>query len=620
MPDRPKEDALHSSHPTPTAKARYGATYGIVSLLLLLSLILAACGVPAPAAPAPATEAEEPAAEATAAPAEEAAEEPAAEAGADNVTIYGVTLPDDALPYSEQILREACSINANQTTFDFAVSVYTRYCGSDVFQDQLVNLDKDFNVIPNSAESWEVSEDGLTWTFHLKEGLQWSDGTPVTAYDYEATFRYEADPEHAWDFAWFYAGVLENWDEIIAGEKPVEELGVHAVDDLTLAITTKVPWPPLPAMMQFSFLMQKNALETVGPYYNNDPATSVSAGPFILESIEPGDEIVLAANPNYKGFRQPLVSKIIYTYMDPSTYFAAFQNDEIYHIGYETLTPADFEVILNDPVLSENYLRHYGDFRTDYLLFDTYNPPFNDLNVRKAFAHAVDRDAIVENVYGEIKAMPAYSMLMPGFPASDTEGTLHEYQQYDCPAAQQYLSDAGFPGGEGFPPQELWLRGEATAMQAVYSAAAASIAECLGIEITVSNKDGKVYMDALNADPTTLTFGAVSYGMDFLDPSNMLGIWVSTGRHSWKSEEFDRLVAEASSMVGDPEAREQMFRDAEKILVDDVGGVFIAHRWQGDLVKPYLQGEGFREPDSQGISAFHWGNDWVVGTEYLAKH
>jgi peptide/nickel transport system substrate-binding protein/oligopeptide transport system substrate-binding protein len=628
MADRPKEDALQSSHPTPTANARNGVRYGIVSVLMLLLLFAAACS--APAAPAPEAPAQAPAEEAEAeapaeeAPAEEAeaeaTEAPAEEAAADNVTIYGTTLPDDALPYSEQILREACNITANQTTFDFTVSVYQRFCGSDLFQDQLVNLDKDFNVIPNSAESWEVGEDGLTWTFHIKEGLQWSDGTPLTAYDWEATFRYAADPEHAWDFAWFYAGVLENWNEAIAGEVPLEELGVHAVDDLTLEITTEVPWPPLPAMMQFSFVMQKNALETHGPYYNNDPATSVSAGPFILEKVEPGDEIILAANPNYKGMRQPRLSKIVYTYMDPSTFFAAFQNDEIYHVAYESLTPADFELVLNDPVLSENYLRHYGDFRTDYLLFDTYNPPFDDLNVRKAFAHAVDRDAIVTNVYGEVKAMPAYAMLMPGFPASDTEGVLQEYQVYDCEMAQQYLTDAGFPGGEGFPPQELWLRGEQPALQAVYSAAAASIADCLGIEIQVSNKDGKVYMDALNADPTTLTFGAVSYGMDFLDPSNLLGIWLSSGRHSWKNEEFDRLVTEASSMVGDPEAREQMFRDAEKILVDDVGGVFIAHRWQGDLVKPYLQGEGFREPDSQGIAAFHWGNDWVIGTEYIAKH
>jgi peptide/nickel transport system substrate-binding protein/oligopeptide transport system substrate-binding protein len=608
------------SHNQPSA---YTKTL-FVSLLVLLTLIFAACSGPAaPAAPAEAPAAEEPAAEATEAPAEEAeaeaTEAPAEEAAADNVTIYGEELPADARPYSEQIHREACSNTANQITFDFTVSVYQRFCGSDLFQDQLVNLDKDFNVIPNSAESWEVSEDGLTWTFHIKEGLQWSDGTPLTAHDYVATFQYAADPEHAWDFAWFYAGVLKNWNQIIAGELPTSELGVVAVDDLTLAITTEVPWPPLPGMMQFSFVMQKNALETHGPFYNNDPATSVSAGPFMLESIEPGNEIVLVANPNYKGMRQPRLNKIVYTYMSMATAFAAFQNNEIYKLGYEWLSPADFEVILNDSVLSANYLRHYGDFRTDYLLFDTFNPPFDNLDVRKAFAYAVDRESIVTNVYGEIKAMPAHAMLMPGFPASDTSGELAEYQNYNCELAQQHLADAGFPGGEGFPTQELWLRGEGPAMQAVFQAVAASISECLSIDIQVSNQDGKVYMDALNADPTTLTFGAVSYGMDFLDPSNLLGIWLSSGRHSWKNDEFDRMVTEASSMVGDPEAREQMFRDAEKILVDDVGGVFIAHRWQGDLVKPFLQGEGFREPDAQGIAAFHWGNDWVWGDMYLAQ-
>lgn len=599
----------------------------MIAVLLVLAMVLAACPAPA-AAPAP----EQPAAAATepaakeAAPAEEAAaaETPAAQeeaaAPADPMTtIYGEKLPDDARPYDEQVYRVACDITGNHTTFDFVVAVYQRFCGSDLFQDQLVNLDKDFNVIPNSAESWEVSEDGLTWTFHIKPGLQWSDGTPLTAYDWEATFRYAADPEHAWDFAWFYAGVLKNWNEAIAGEVPLEELGVKAVDDLTLEITTEVPWPPLPAMMQFSFVMSKKAMEEHGPYYNSDPATSVSAGPFMLESLEPGKQVVLVANPNYKGMRQPRISKIVGIYMNMSTAFAAFQNGEIEQIGYEWLTPADFEIILNDPVLSANYLRHYGDFRTDYLLFDTYNPPFNDVNVRKAFAKAIDRDAIVKNVYGEIKAMPAHAMLMPGYPSSDTEGALTEYQAYDCDAAKQHLADAGFPDGAGFPAQEMWLRNEGTAMQAVFQAVAASIADCLNIEIQVSNKDYKVYMDALNAKPTQITLGAISYGMDFLDPSNLLGIWLSTGRHSWKNDEFDRLVTEASSMVGDPEARDQMFRDAERILVDDVGGAFVAHRWQGDLFQPYVQGEGLRTPDSQGIAAWHWGNDWVWGDIYLAK-
>ena len=584
-----------------------------LTLFVLFAFVLAACTPAAPQAATEggATEAEEPAAEA----AEEAAAEEASED--DFVTIYGERLPEDAAPYDMQVATVACSITANQITFDFQVAVYQRFCLGDLFQDQLVNLDKDFQVIPASAESWEVSPDGLTWTFHIKEGLEWSDGTPLTANDWEATFQLIASPEHAWDFAWFYAGVLKNWDEIIAGELDPSDLGVRAVDDLTLEIETVNPWPALPAMMQFSFVMQKNALEEHGPLYNSDPATSVSAGPYVLEVLEPGKRIELAANPTYKGFRQPRLQRLIARYQDLSTEFLSFQNGEIDWMGYESLTPADFEVIQADPVLSENYLRHYGDFRTDYLLFDTFNPPFNDLNVRKAFAFALDRDAIVNNVYGEIKAMPAHSMLMPGYPASDTAGDLVEFQTFDCDKANQYLSDAGFPGGEGFPDLTMWLRNEGAAMQAVYQASAASIAQCLNLNIEVANQDFKVYMDALNAKPTQLQLGAVSYGMDFLDPSNLLGIWVSTGRHSWRNDEFDSIISEASSMTSDPILREQMFKDAEKILVDDVGGVFIAHRWQGNLFQPYIKGDVIRVPDSQGIAAWHWGNDWFWGDVYI---
>jgi ABC-type transport system substrate-binding protein len=583
----------------------YLRPHALLGLLVALA-ILAGCAVPA-AGPAPAAT---PAAE-EAAPAEEAA------ASGAMVTNTGKELPADARPYDEQIYRVACDINANHTTFDFNVAVYQRFCGGDQFTLSLIDLDKDFNVIPAAAESWEASEDGLSWTFKIRPGMVWSDGTPVTANDWVATFRYAADPEHAWDFAWFYSGVIQNWDEIIAGELPVEELGVEAVDDLTLRITTYNPFPPLPGMMKFSWALQAKALAEHGPYYNNDPATSVSMGRFKLVSLEPGKKVVLEANPDYKGPNPPYLKGLEGTYMDPSTGFAAFQNGEIDELPYEWLTPADFDLVLADETLSANYLRHFGDFRTDYLLFDTYNPPFDDLNVRKAFAKSVDRENIITNVYGEIKAMPAYSFLMPGFPSSDTEGALREYQAYDCEAAKQHLADAGYPEGEGFPPLELWLRSEGPALQAVFQAVAASISQCLGVEIEVANQDYKVYMDALNAKPTQLQFGAVSYGMDYLDPANMLGIWVSTGRHSWRNDEFDQLIKDATPLVSDPAARDQMFRDAERILLDDVGGVMINHRWQGTLYQPYVWGEGFRTPDSNGITAWHWGNDWVWGDLYL---
>jgi ABC-type transport system substrate-binding protein len=135
----------------------------------------------------------------------------------------------------------------------------------------------------------------------------------------------------------------------------------------------------------------------------------------------------------------------------------------------------------------------------------------------------------------------------------------------------------------------------------------------------VSNKDFKVYMDSLNARPTKLQFGGVSYGMDFVDPANMLGIWVSTGRHSWKNDQFDKLANEASSMTGDPQKRVAMFQDAEKILVDDVGGIFLFHRWMGNLFQPYVLGDAIRAADRAGTKGLHAGNQWAIGDLYISK-
>jgi peptide/nickel transport system substrate-binding protein/oligopeptide transport system substrate-binding protein len=120
---------------------------------------------------------------------------PTLNAQGDNVDVYGRTLPQDAAPYEMQIWQEMCSSTATQTNFMAAVTVYQRICEpgtSDLFGDQLVNLDENLNLIPAAAESWEPSEDGLTWTFHLRPGQVWSDGTPLTANDWVATWRWRS--------------------------------------------------------------------------------------------------------------------------------------------------------------------------------------------------------------------------------------------------------------------------------------------------------------------------------------------------------------------------------------------------------------------------------------------
>ncbi|MCA0455490.1 MAG: peptide ABC transporter substrate-binding protein [Chloroflexi bacterium] len=540
-----------------------------------------------------------------------------------NQDVYGRDLPADAAPYDKQIFAGLCNSVVKEISLTSVASVYSRICQGtpvvDQYGDPLVVLDENLQLIPAAAESWEAAADGLSWSFHLRPDQVWSDGTPLTANDYVASYRYMVDPANAYDFVWMWQGTILNWSEAVAGEVPPEEIGVVATDDNTVTIFTNGPRPYLPGTVYFWAPIQAAALAEHGIGYINDPATHVSSGPFILREFTPGESIRIEANPTYNGFRKPYLKEIRGTYGDQlNGSFLAFQNGDIDQVNYGVLQVADFEVIKNDPVLSANYRPNFGDFRTDYLLFDTYTAPFNDVKVRMAFAKALDRESIVKNVVGEQFGIPAYSFLAPGFPASDSEGALKDIQAYDCDAAKALLAEAGYPNGEGFPAQELKLRGENEAHVAWGVAAAGSISQCLGVEITVNNMESATYMEGLLARPSTIQFGMISYGMDYLDPSNMLGVWLSQGRHSWLNAEFDQLVNDAGVKVDDAEARIQMYKDAEKLLVEDVGGVFFVHRIQGDLFQPFIAGDCFR-PDAQGVGAFHWGNDWCWGTLYVTN-
>jgi ABC-type oligopeptide transport system substrate-binding subunit len=604
--------------------------------LLVIAGMLAGCvqatPQPQPAAPAAAAATATPmtapptytpipaAAEATAAPATAAAQAtdtPAAAApSGGNVNAFGVTLPADAAPANQQYIR---TLATEGVTVDFAVSVYKRttpaYC--EELSTPLVRINKNFEILPAGALSWEVSKDGLTWTYHLDPNLMWSDGNHVTANDYVTTFQYQADPKHAWDFAWFWSDLV-NWDEAVAGKVPTSEIGVKAVDDYTLQFITKAPAPYLPSKALYARPLSKAAFEKYGEYYNNKPETSVSSSPWILQEWTKGKQMVFAPNLKYTGKIKPYLEKQILIFGDYSKDFLSYQANEVDHAS--SFTPADIQLITNDPVLSKEYHPGFGDFRTYYLGFNNFEKPFDDIKVRQAFAKAIDRDALIKNVI-KVQGIAAYSFLMPGFPDSSADVLKNEdVNKYDPAAAKKLLADAGYPDGKGFPPQELWLRQENDLNKAVGDAIASMLQENLGIQVQVSNKEQKLYMDTLNAHK--LPFYMVSYGFDYLDASNMLGIWVSGGRHAWKNAQFDKLVTDATSLSGDPALRSKMFKDAEKILVDDVGGIFIYHQTPGWIYRPYLKGSEF-EPDKTGITTWHWPGlediNMMALTTYVSK-
>src|SRR4051812_36448969 len=511
------------------------------------------------------------------------------------------SLPGDAAPPDQQVLVMPNDVQ-NDKTPDFYESVYERLSEAiyDILSEPLVRLNRDFEIIPAGALEWSANEDGTVWTFKLDPNLMWNDGNPVTANDRVATFRYAADPAHAWDFTWYFQGILKGWDEAIAGKIPLEELGVRqGADDHELIMETQVPAPYLPAMLLYSTTLSAAALEEHGPLYNSKVETSVTSGPMKLVEWLIDQRVVYEKNPDYTGKLVVPVNRAVVKLADPATYFVMYQNDEIDYMQY----PAPADLVVAQAEFPEQIFSSVGDFRTHYLFFDVTKEPYDKLEVRQAFSHAIDRDAIKQQILGPA-GIPAYSWLAPGFPAANGEA-LSTIQNFDAAKAKEMLAAAGYSDPATFPALVLQVRNNSPLISSVGQSVGTMLRDNLGISVEVQLVDQDTFMGDLTAKPTKILIGFVSYGMDFFDAYNMLSVWLSGGRHSWSNEDFDQLVKDAASFTGDPNERTKMFQDAERILVEDVPAVFVYHETPVQLVKPWVKGD-FLKPDKNGIASLHW--------------
>lgn len=511
-------------------------------------------------------------------------------------------LPADAAPSDKQTYVIPGDIGYAKA-LDFYETVYARAQGaSDLFGEPLVRVNQDYQVIPGGAESWSGSADGKTWTFKIRDGLMWNDGNQVTAADWVKTFQYGADPAHAWDFTWYWDGVMAGWHDAIAGKLPLDQLGAKVgANPLELIIETEVPAPYLPAMLLYSITLSKAALEKYGPLYNTKVETSVSSGPFKLSEWVKDQSVTIVKNEKYTGTLDVPVEKLVLKLASTDAYFQMYQNNEVDYVADQP--PASLTIMQGDATTKKEIYSGVADFPTWYIFFDVTKDPWKDLKVRQAWSHAIDRDTLESAVIGPA-GTPAYSWLAPGFPGSQRDA-LKDIQAFDPAKAKQLLSDAGFPDGKNFPKQQMWLRAPTPLDTSIAQALAAMIKQNLNIDVELVPHDQPGFTAALNAKPTQIPLGYVRYGMDYLDPSNMLSVWKSGGRHSWSNPEYDKELAAASAFLGDPAERIKMFQAAEKILVEDVPAVFIYHGRQVQYIKPWLEGD-FLKPDSNGISAVHW--------------
>ncbi len=217
-------------------------------------------------------------------------------------SVTGATLPANAAPLSQQFLVSYNNpTGATYKCLDFYESVYSRAPLADNFSTSLVRINSNFQIVPGVAQSWKQTSK-TTWEFYIKPGIMWTDGNEVTANDFVETFRYSADPKHAWDFTWYWTAIgLKNYAAAVAGKAPLSSIGVGVgKNKYTFVVTTEAPVAFIPYAMLYSMPLSAAGLAKYGnALYNVNPATSISMGPYVLKSFNPTSAVVLGPNTKY---------------------------------------------------------------------------------------------------------------------------------------------------------------------------------------------------------------------------------------------------------------------------------------------------------------------------------
>ncbi|MCW5849292.1 MAG: hypothetical protein KIT87_04350 [Anaerolineae bacterium] len=526
-------------------------------------------------APKPAQPTTAPAAQPTAVPATKAAEQPKAATSG--------SLPAGAAPADKQVFR---TIGIEGKHFDTSRNTYEANGMGLPAWEPLVNVGGDLKIRPGAADRWETSADGLKWTFYLRKTAKWSDGSPVTAQDWVYTFQRALKKETANPYAWFYASI-NNAADLTAGKiTDVAQLGVRAVDDTTLEFTTKAPTPYFLQILAFptSVPVQKKVVEKEGDAWASKVETAISNGPFKISEWKKGQSYTLVKNPEYNGPNPAKLEKVVVQFIPQSSTPPTLQMYQANEIDYTSVDPTLLPQALANPAFKDQ-LDVFPNFVTYYMYFNTDQPPFNDKRVRQAFSHAIDRESIATQVMQGLD-LPAYTHLPPGFLCNQAnDPDVRKIQAYDPALAKKLMADAGFPDGKGFPQLELWIRQGQVAREA--EAVQRMLKQNLGVDVTVKDVERSLYMQKLGAKEITL--GLIQWYYDYADPTNFMDWWTTGARHTWKNEEFNTLVKAAGTEL-DQTKRCKMYNQAERILIEDVGAVFVAHPSMGELWKPNVAG------------------------------
>ncbi|MEW6324107.1 MAG: peptide ABC transporter substrate-binding protein [Nitrospirota bacterium] len=443
--------------------------------------------------------------------------------------------------------------------------------------DGLTEFDDRLQPRPAIAARWDVSSDGTTYLFQLREDVYWTDGRRVTAGDFEYAWKRLLDPATAAEYAYFLYDIVNAQAYNTGRITDAGLVGVRALDDRTLRVELNKPIVYFPSITTFvvTFPLRRDLVERYGARWT-DPANLVTNGPFTLADWRHEYKVVLRANGAYWQGRPALDEVRMYVVNDRSTALSLYETGGL---DLVQLPPEAIPSHESDPQFSRvPMLRGY------YYGFDVTAPPFDDPRVRRAFARAIDKAELPKILRGG--ELPTDSWIPPGMFAHNPAIGL----RYDPASARALLAAAGYPDGRDFP-----------AVTAMYDTSPVNtlVAEnlqaqwkrTLGVTVELENLEWKVYLKRLSSNPPRLF--RLGWGADYPDPDNFMALFTgySGNNHTrWRHAGYDGLIAQAAS-TADPARRRRLYDETQRILTEEeVPIIPLFFVSQNYLVNPLVRG------------------------------
>ena len=444
----------------------------------------------------------------------------------------------------------------------------------------LVELNADLDIVPLLARSWELSEDGRQYRFHLRRDAAWSDGSPLTAHDFEFAWKRVLDPATGATESAAYLFDIKNARAFHDEQAAIDEVGVRALDDFTLRVELEEPVGHFLHLLAYHIAAAapRHAMAAYGINWT-DPQHIVTHGPFRLESWTPRETIVLVRDPNYRGQFSGNLTRIELTLgVDIAKdtlldWYAANQSDQV-------ITGATILERLRQHFPAEYH--RLPAALTTYLAFDATRPPFDDARVRRALAHAIDRHELAQGLLQGASSPALGGLTPPGLPGH----TEHLGLPYDPARAQQLLAEAGYPGGRGFPEIVATVAdaGEATRVTNEYLTN--QWRDRLGLRVTWHTLDVLTFQDALHTSTPHLY--RETWVADYPDPDNFLRLALHQPHSRWHNERFEQMLESARRMT-DAAERLKFYQAADRLLMDEAGVIPLTYGYYHCWLKPWIK-------------------------------